>query len=224
MRLRVQAGLFSTSPAPKAVIDAIQEIQVTSQAGQPSGFQMRLTVEKGGAIEREYLPDGFFTPARRILLVVETDGVEDVAIDGYIARHDLSQSNVPGAATLTITGRDVTQLMDQIDLTGVPLPGLPPVGQVGLILAKYLALGVIPMPIPTPLFEIKNRSRTGTCRKAPTTSTSPSWRARSATPSMSSRWGRAKAWPIGGRTCRASRPAAASSSIPRIRASRCSRR
>jgi hypothetical protein len=46
--------------------------------------------------------------------------------------------------------------MDQIDLTGVPLPGLPPFGQVGLILAKYLALGVIPMPIPTPLFEIKN--------------------------------------------------------------------
>ena len=49
---------------------------------------------------------------------------------------------------LTITGLDLTALMDFIDLTGIPYPALPLFVIVELILAKYLVLGVVPDRFP----------------------------------------------------------------------------
>ena len=77
-------------------------------------------------------------------------------MDGHIARYDVSQSNEPGQATLALTGTDATQLLDQIDLTGVPLPGMPPVAQVAMMLAPLAPLGVVPTVVPTPLVAVEN--------------------------------------------------------------------
>jgi hypothetical protein len=46
--------------------------------------------------------------------------------------------------------------MDQIDLSGVPMPGMPPFAQVNFILARYLVLGIVPVVIPTPLVAVSN--------------------------------------------------------------------
>ncbi len=155
-QLAIRSGFLSTSPVPEVVIDAVRDLKVTQRAGQRGGFQMTLALEKGGAIERELLPDGFFAPPTRMILSLITDGVREVLMDGHIAKYDVQQSNAPGQATLTITGTDATQLMDQIDLTGIPFAGVPPIGQVALILSKYAMLGIVPLVLPTPLIAVDN--------------------------------------------------------------------
>jgi hypothetical protein len=47
-----------------------------------------------------------------------------------------------------VKGKDMSALMDFIDLTGIPYPAMPPAVRVLLVLAKYAAFGVIPLVIP----------------------------------------------------------------------------
>jgi hypothetical protein len=154
--LSVKIGFITTSALPEVVTEAIRDVRVTQKAGQRSGFQVTIAMEKGGEIEQELLPGGFFTPGKRMIFSVITNGVREVLMDGHIARYDVGQSNEPGQATLSLTGTDATQLMDQIDLSGVPMPGMPPFAQVNFILARYLVLGIIPVVIPTPLVAVSN--------------------------------------------------------------------
>jgi hypothetical protein len=56
--------------------------------------------------------------------------------------------------TLTVTGEDLTRVMDYLDFSGVPYPAMPPVARVALILAKYAAFGVIPKLIPSVLMDV----------------------------------------------------------------------
>lgn len=156
VQLSIKTGFFTYSAAPEVVVDAVRDVRVTQKAGQRSGFQITLAMEKGGEIERELLPNGFFAPGTRFILTLVTNGVREVLMDGHLARYDVSQSNEPGQATLSLTGTDATQLLDQIDLSGVPLPGMPPIAQVNMMLAPLLPLGVVPTVIPTPMVAVEN--------------------------------------------------------------------
>lgn len=156
VQLSIKTGFFTYSAAPEVVVDAVRDVRVTQKAGQRSGFQITLAMEKGGEIERELLPNGFFAPGTRFILTLVTNGVREVLMDGHLARYDVSQSNEPGQATLALTGTDATQLLDQIDLSGVPLPGMPPIAQVNMMLAPLLPLGVVPTVIPTPMVAVEN--------------------------------------------------------------------
>ena len=77
VQLSVKIGFITYGPAPEVVVDAIRSIQVTQKAGQRSGFQIALAMEKGGEIERELLPSGFFAPGKRIILSLITNGVRE---------------------------------------------------------------------------------------------------------------------------------------------------
>lgn len=159
IQLSVKSGFITYDKVEKAVLDALTDLQVTQQAGQRSGFQMKLTYAKGGMIERELLPQGYFAPAKRFLFSLLVNGVPEVLMDGFVSRYDVAQSNEPGKATLTVTGTDVTQLMDQIDLTGLPMPAMPPIAQVAFILARYLPFGVVPVIVPPVTFSVENPLR-----------------------------------------------------------------
>jgi hypothetical protein len=69
-------------------------------------------------------------------------------MDGVVTRQELAPSSEPGQSTLTITGEDLSALMDLIDLTGVPYPAMTEVARIYLMLAKYAAFGIVPAAIP----------------------------------------------------------------------------
>jgi hypothetical protein len=69
-------------------------------------------------------------------------------MDGVVTRQEMNPSSEPGQSTLTITGEDLSALMDLIDLTGIPYPAMPEVARVYAMLAKYAAFGVVPVAIP----------------------------------------------------------------------------
>ena len=67
----------------------------------------------------------------------------------------MSKSNDAGQSSLSITGVDVSQMMDLIDLSGLPLP-MPAEARVLTLLAPFAAYGCVPLVIPSPLLFVPN--------------------------------------------------------------------
>ncbi len=142
-------------PVPQFVIDALESAQVTTTAGQASGFQLSFSISKGSQILTTLIPAGFADPGRRIILVAVIGAVPHVLVDGIITRQEYTPSNDPAKSTFTITGEDLTLAMDLDDEKSC-FPGLPAEARVALICLKYFRYGIIPLPIPTILMDIPN--------------------------------------------------------------------
>src|SRR5262249_45035487 len=85
---------------------------------------------------------GFFDPRHRVVIAVTVNGTTEVLMDGIITKQDFTPSSAAGKSTFTVTGIDLTALMDFIDLTGVPYPAMSASEIVNVILAKYKVLGM----------------------------------------------------------------------------------
>jgi hypothetical protein len=148
IHLTLMIGPAVPIPAPQVVMDAITGVTVTSGKDK-SGFQLTFAVSKDSALLKTMLPAGYFDPMiTRVLIVVTLNGFPNVLMDGIITRHELNPSSEPGQSTLTVTGEDLSVLMDVVEMPFMRYPGIPDIGKVYLILAKYAAFGCIPLAIP----------------------------------------------------------------------------
>lgn len=153
--LTLMMGGFNASPVPQAVIEALTEVQVTSTVGSQGGFQLKFTLGKQSPVQ-QMLGSGYFDPRTRVIIAVTVNGSTEVLMDGIITKQDVTPSSAPGKSTLSITGLDLTALMDFLDLTGIPYPALPSFVIVEMILAKYAVLGVIPLALPASIPSFEN--------------------------------------------------------------------
>jgi len=71
-----------------------------------------------------------------------------------MTHHQLSPGGSAQSPSLTISGEDLTRVMDYIDFSGIPYPAMPAEARVALILAKYMFLGVVPLVIPSVLIDV----------------------------------------------------------------------
>ncbi len=154
--LSLRMGPFNADPVPQAVIDALTELQVSTTVGAQSGFQMKFTLGKNSALMQSLIPSGYFDPRRRVIISVSVNGDTSVLMDGVITKQDLTPGVAPGESSLTVTGLDISALMDFIDLTGIPYPAMPLFAIVNLVLSKYAVFGVIPAVIPNIIGLIQN--------------------------------------------------------------------
>jgi hypothetical protein len=92
------------------------------------------------------LPVGYFDPKIRVILVVTVRGLPQVLMDGIITRQEVSPSNDPAQATLSVTGEDLSLLMDLEDRTAC-YPAMPDGAKVALIIARYAIYGMIPLVV-----------------------------------------------------------------------------
>src|SRR6266852_9390544 len=134
--LTLMMGPFNASPVPQVVIDALTEVQVTSSIGSQGGFQLKFTLGKQSALQ-QMLNSGFFDPRTRVIIAVTVNGSTEVLMDGVITKQDWTPNNAAGKTTFSITGLDLTALMDFIDFTGLSYPALPGFVIVEAIVAKY---------------------------------------------------------------------------------------
>jgi hypothetical protein len=135
-------------PVPLPVTDALLNAQVTVTAGQRSGFQLGFDLAKTALINTVLLPAGFFDPQTRVVIVVTVKGIPSVLMDGVIIRQEVAVSNAAGQSTLTITGEDLTVLMDLEERPGIPFPAMPDVARVVAIIGRYAQYGIVPLVIP----------------------------------------------------------------------------
>jgi hypothetical protein len=153
--LTLLIGPTIAAPAPQSVIDALASIQVTTSAGQASGFQLTFALSKKSPLNRIMLPAGYFDPKIRVIIVVTTGGLPTVLMDGIITRQEISPSSNPGESTLTITGEDLTLLMD-LEEERTCYPAMPAEARVALICLKYGLYGIVPAPVPSVLMDVPN--------------------------------------------------------------------
>ena len=138
-------------PAPKAVMDALLSIEVTNGKDK-SGFQLSFGVSKQSTLLTTLLPSGFFDPVTtRVIIIVTMGGMPQVIMDGMVTRQEMGPSSNPGQSTLTITGEDLSVLMNIVEMPFMRFPAMPIIARVYAILAKYAAFGVAPLAIP-PIF------------------------------------------------------------------------
>jgi hypothetical protein len=150
----VASGLYLTLlvgpvvplPAPKPVVDALTSVTVTTSATGRSGFQLSFTLADRSVLQALFLlaPPGV---ELRVIVMVTVNGIPQVLMDGVMREHEVQPSAGSGASTMTITGEDLTAVMDLLPMDGLPMPMSPEL-RVGAILAKYAMYGVIPEIVP----------------------------------------------------------------------------
>lgn len=150
IHLTLLIGPAAPVPAPQAVVDALLSVQVTNGITR-SGFQLAFGASKQSIITQTLLPSGYFDPGVRVIVIATVGAIPEVLADGIITRQEMAPSNDAGQSKLTITGEDLSVLMDVVSLKEFRYPAMPAPAIVGLILLKYAVFGVVPVVIP-PIF------------------------------------------------------------------------
>jgi hypothetical protein len=112
IRLILLIGQTVPLPAPYEVTTALTQVTVTNDAQQGDGFQMTFTLSKDNVVNYGLLQSGVLAPFTRVIIGVLLGASPEVLIDGIIEHHQIAPSNEPGMSTLTVTGKDVSTMLD----------------------------------------------------------------------------------------------------------------
>jgi hypothetical protein len=156
IQVNILAGASVPVPVSPEVVEAVDSIEVTHQDEGRSGFQVSLRVGRSGAMDTvdfNLLRDPVFRPFNRIIINVLFNAVPKVIIDGIITHQQLAPSNEPGASRLTVTGEDVSVMMD-MEEKNVEYPAQDETIIANRIIASYAQYGLIPMVIPPTTIDI----------------------------------------------------------------------
>ena len=138
------------------MLDAVQEVKVESAIGRDAE-RLRDHASKianTSPLQTLFLlAGGSSIPIFRVVIVVTLDGTTTVLMDGVMTHHELRSDGGP-TSTLSVKGKDLTALMDIIQLDGLPYPAMPPAVRVLVAVAKYAAFGVVPLVIPSVLEDV----------------------------------------------------------------------
>ena len=149
--LTLLIGPMEPIPAPKPIADALVSVEVTESATGRSGFQLVFTLGDNSILETFFLlAGGAPMPIIRVVLLVTFPGIPQVLMDGVVQHTEVQPDAMSGSSKLVVTGQDLTALMDLIDFSGLPYPGMSPDVRALAILAKYSMFGVVPEVIPVP--------------------------------------------------------------------------
>lgn len=140
-------------PAPLPVVEALRSIEVNSSRDR-SGFQISFSLGKTSPLHLALLPAGFFDPMlTRVIIVATVRGFPQVLIDGVVTRQEMQPGTQPGQAVLTLTGEDLSIMMDVLEVR-MPFPAMADNVRITTILAKYALLGVAPVVLPPPVLTV----------------------------------------------------------------------
>jgi hypothetical protein len=137
------------------VVDSLTNVEVTTSAAGKSGFQLSFTIDVRSPLQTIFLlSGGSLPPLMRTILVATMNGASNVLIDGVVTNVECTPGTSSGHTTLTVTGEDLSAVMNWIDFSGFPFPAMPPEARVLVILAKYAFLGIVPLVIPSILIDV----------------------------------------------------------------------
>lgn len=154
IQLTVMIGPIVPMLVPQMVMDALDSVTVTNAAGERSGFQMNFQFNSKSALNTFFIiagamNSGPYTPPLRVMLIVTLNGSPKPLFDGIMTNVEVHSGSGSTPGSVTVTGDDLTKVMDLIDFSGLPFPAMPIEARVALICAKYAAFGLIPLIIPS---------------------------------------------------------------------------
>lgn len=153
IQMTLMMGPIIPVPAPRVVMDALTGVEVRTSDGAASGFQLTFQFNSKSELNTIFLiaagnTASIGTPPLRVLLIVTLNGTPQPLFDGVMTNVEVQAGNRGSPGTVTVTGEDLTKVMDMQDFSGLPFPAMPIEARVALLCAKYAAFGIIPLPIP----------------------------------------------------------------------------
>ncbi|HEY7181485.1 MAG TPA: hypothetical protein VIC84_08695 [Blastocatellia bacterium] len=115
VHLTLMLGQRVSTLASPFIVENLRSVEVTQQDQGPSGFQMTFHIGRSSVIDLldyRLLTNDLLKPFSRVMLLVRFAITPVVLMDGIITNQQFSPGNEPGASTLTLTGEDVSVLMD----------------------------------------------------------------------------------------------------------------
>jgi len=157
--LTILIGESVPVPAPKYLMESLDNVEVTHSDTGRSGFQITFQAGRSAKNMQDYqlTESSLLNPFNRVVLIVTLNGTPQVLMDGIITRQELAPSNEPGASRLTVTGEDISLMMD-MDEKSEEHPAQSEMIIATKIIASYARYGLIPaikppfmqdIPLPT---------------------------------------------------------------------------
>lgn len=152
VRLQLWLGPVAPALAPAEITEKLQSVQITRSASGPSSFQLQFHADRtlGFSPDFALLTGGLLAPWNRVIVGVIFNNATTILFDGFITHQELVHDREFSASTLTVTGEDVSILMDRIQLS-LEWPMLGDSLIALAVLAKYAAIGIVPEVVPTPI-------------------------------------------------------------------------
>jgi len=152
IRLELFVGPSLPTPLAPELLEAVEQVSVTHQDEGRSGFQISFVASRDRKTGREGFPpllDFTFKIGNRLQIVARVGARTHVLMDGIITNHQLSPGAEANATRFTITGEDLSVLLDLVELK-VTFPGMSEWMIAGTLLAALAPFGVVPTVIPDP--------------------------------------------------------------------------
>ncbi|MEM6468164.1 MAG: hypothetical protein AAF802_01250 [Planctomycetota bacterium] len=159
VHLTLMMGPVIAVPVPRAIIETLMSVEVTSSTSGRSGFQLTFGFSSKSPLNTLLLLMGRSGPTIRTIITVTVRGKPHVIMDGVITDQQLTPDVETGQSVLTLTGQDLSAVMDLQDFSGLPYPAMPPEARVALIVGKYATFGFVPLVIPSVFTEVPNPLR-----------------------------------------------------------------
>jgi hypothetical protein len=147
-------------PAPPEVLDALDRVEVTTSDSGRSGFQLRFSAGRSGSadlVDYPLLTGPLLALFNRVVILVNLGVAPRVLMDGVITHRELTPGTSPGSGILSITGEDVSVMMD-LEEKIAEHPAQDESTIATLLIATYAAYGLVPnvtrppvLDLPTPV-------------------------------------------------------------------------
>ena len=150
IHLTLLIGPTVAVPAPPLLTAALQSAEVSFNDDGQSGFQLTFETGRGGplgTLDYPLLGNPLLKPFNRVILIVTLNVTPRVLMDGIITDLQFTPSNEPGRSTLTVTGEDVSMMLDQEEKSAEH-PAQDETIIALKIIAGYARYGLIPLVIP----------------------------------------------------------------------------
>ena len=143
-------------PAPPTLMEALQSVEITQRDEGTSGFQISFSLSRGtllDVLDYTMLLGPLLKPFSRVIVIVTVNGLPNMLIDGVITHRQHKPDIEPSDALITITGEDVSVMMDLQEKRAVH-PALPDFAIATKIILQYPQYGLIPQVIPPLVSEV----------------------------------------------------------------------
>ncbi|MDJ0734403.1 MAG: hypothetical protein QNJ47_10080 [Nostocaceae cyanobacterium] len=162
INLTFKIGPNNPKPASRELMEALDSVEVSHNDEGRSGFQIVFAVGRSGAQDQKdykLLRNPLLKPFNRVILIVTFNAKPKVLLDGIITNQQFAASNEPRGSTLTITGEDVSVIMD-LEEKSAEHPQQEEATIVRMLISdsKYSKYGLIPQIVQPSLKDLPLRN------------------------------------------------------------------
>lgn len=158
--LTLLIGENTPSPAKSDLMEAFKSAEVTHNDEGHSGFQITFQVGRAGKdnlLDYKLIKNPLLAVYNRVILIINMGAKAKVLMDGIITNHQFSFSLTPGGSTFTVTGEDVSVMMD-LEEKSVEHTAQDEATIARVIMGNYSKFGLIPKVIAPPFRDQPTRN------------------------------------------------------------------